>query len=420
MRSRGLTIFGVVTSLLVVMECHANPEETFGAGSRAGAMAGAATATVASYEACHYNPAALSHLQVLEVGLGFLVYRPFLRINDKGSPANQTRALLSFGLATPIHLSRGLNDILFVGVNAMLPGLSLYSIRAFPRSEPRFPFLEDRNRRLVLNAAVAIRPVRWLAFGAGFSLLPNVEGDVRVDFVGAGDRSYTNVDVTAHLSPNVGVLVRPFPVLAVALVWRGANRTLLRIPTSVDVANVPPVRLNVEAIEYSTPHQIALGVAWEIRSVILSLDFVYSFYRQFRQPSPTVTLYDSSGEATKVQTPGDPGFHDAIAIRKGVEWHILGPWYLRGGLGFVSSPVPAQEGESNLLDGHRVAMAAGLGFDAQAAGGPPLLVNSHLAWTFMVSNRDEKMIFDTSNPGFPNIRGSGSVLSGGLDVRVRF
>ncbi len=398
----------------------ANPEDTFGAGSRAAAMAGAATAAAASYDACHYNPAALSPLRGPEAGLGLLAYRPFLHVNDEGSPANRTQALVAFGFASPIPLGRGLNDLLFVGVDAMLPGLSLYSIRAYPRSEPHFPFLEDRNRRLVLNAAVALRPLRWLAVGAGFSLLPHVAGDVRVDFVGTGDRSHTAVDVEAHLSPNVGVLVRPVPALALALVWRGANWTRLRIPTSVDVAQIPPIRLNVEATEYSTPHQIALGIAWEVRPVLMSLDFIYSFYRQFDQSSPIVTLYDSAGAVTKVQTVGDPGFHDAVSVRAGAEWHVRGPWVVRAGFAFVQSPVPAQEGESNLLDGHRFTAAAGAGFDAGAAGGPPVRVDAHVAWTGMVSNRDEKVLLDPANPGYPTIRGSGSLLSGGLDVKVGF
>ncbi len=398
----------------------ANPQDTFGAGSRAAGLAGAATAAASSHDACHYNPAALSRLQGPEAGIGFLAYHPFLRINDTDSPANRTRALVSFGFATPVPLGRGLGDVLFVGVDATLPGLSLYSIRAYPRSEPHFPFLEDRNRRLVLNAAVAVRPVGWLAVGAGFSLLPHVTGDVRVDFAGTGERSYTYVDVTAHLSPNVGFLAWPTASLAVALVWRGANRTRLRIPTSVDVSKIPPIRLNVEATEYSTPHQIALGIAWEVRPVFLSLDFIYSFYRQFDQSSPIVTLYDSTGAVTKVQTVGDPRFHDAVSVRAGAEWHVRGPWFARAGFAFAQSPVPAQESESNLLDGHRFTAAAGAGFDVGAAGGPPIRVDTHVAWTGMVSNRDEKTLLDPANPGYPTIRSGGSVLSGGLDVKMRF
>lgn len=398
----------------------ANPQDTFGAGSRAAGLASAATAAAASYDACYYNPAALSRLQGPEVALGFLGYRPFLRVNGTGAPANRTRALLSFGFASPVPLGRGLGDVLFVGVDAMLPGLSLYSIRAYPRSDPHFPFLEDRNRRLVLNAAVAVRPLRWLALGAGFSLLPHVAGDVRVDFAGTGERSYTYVDVTAKLSPNVGLLAWPTSSLAVALVWRGANRTRLRIPTSVDVSKIPPIRLNVEATDYSTPHQIALGIAWDIAPVLLSVDLVYAFFRQFEQSSPTVTLFDSSGAVTKVQAVGDPGFHDAVSVRAGAEWHVRGGWVVRAGFAFVQSPVPAQEGESNLLDGHRFTAAAGAGFDIGAAGGPPIRVDAHLAWTGMVSNRDEKILLDPANPGYPTIRAGGSVLSGGLDVKMRF
>ncbi len=420
MRTAWTVIAAVLIALMRPAKAHANPEETFGAGSRAAAMAGAATAASASYDACYYNPASLSRLQGFEAGLGFLVYRPFLQVNGEGSPFNRTRALMAFGFASPIPLGQGLRDIVFVGVDAMLPGLSLYSIRAFPRSEPHFPLLEERNRRLVLNAAVALRPLHWLAIGVGFSLLPHVAGDVRVDFAGTGGRSHTNVNVTARLSPNVGVLVQPHRALFLALVWRGANRTRLGIPTSVDIEKVPPIRLNVEATEYSTPHQVGLGVAWEVGQVLVSTDIIYSFWRQFEQSSPSVTLYDSSGAVSKVQPVADPGFHDTVSVRAGVEWHATLAWRLRAGLAFVQSPVPAQEGESNLLDGHRFTATLGAGLDFEPVGGPPIVVDAHLAWSGLVSNRDEKMVHDLANPGFPTIEGGGWVISGGVGAKVRF
>ena len=416
-------LVNLIASAVVVAsaQVRANPDETFAASARAGGMAGAMAAAAASYDACHHNPAALSRLQGPEAGLGVLVYRPFLRINGADAAANRTRALESVGFATPVPLGRGLGDILFLGIEAKVPGLSLYSIRSVPVTEPHFPFLQDRNRRLVLNVALAVRLHRILAIGAGFSLLPDVAGDVRVDFAGGGDRSYTFVDVTAHLSPNVGILVQPHRSWSFALVWRGANRTRLSIPTSVDVSKIPPIRLDVRSPEYWTPHQITLGVAWQVAPVLLDLDVTYAFYRDFEQASPTVVLYDSQGSVSKTNAVADPGFHDTIAVRAGVEWRIAeGPFLLRAGFAFQQSPVPAQHRESNLLDAHRFTGAIGAGLDVAAAGGPPLMLDVHLAWTGLAGNHDEKLVVAPSNPGYPSIRSGGGVFSAALDCKVRF
>jgi len=38
----------------------------------------------------------------------------------------------------------------------------------------------------------------------------------------------------------------------------------------------------------------------------------------------------------------------------------------------------------------------------------------------MVSSRDEKLVLIPGNPGYPSIRGSGSVLAAGLELVSRF
>lgn len=381
-------------------------------------MGGAGVATSDSSDACFYNPAGLSRLQGPQANFGLIAYRPFLYINGASSPANQTKALWSLGFATPIPLGQAVR--IYFGLDAALPGLTLYSVRAFPRSEPHFLFFENRNERLALDAAVAAMPVRWLAIGAGFSLLPQVFGEVRVDFAGKGERSYTNVDVKAKLSPNVGVLIIPVDTVSIGIAWRGASSTKIRIPTSVDVADIPPIRLKVEAPEFWTPHQVSLGVAWHAKDLMATAEFSYSFYEDFEYSAPTVTLYGSSGEVSRFQAVSRPGFRNTVSVRAGGEWHLSALWSLRFGVAFLQSPVPAQTGEANLLDGHRFLLAAGVGLDFEAVGGPPLRLDGQVSWVRLASNHDEKLIFDVSNPGFPSIRSSGSVLSGALDLGVRF
>jgi len=384
---------------LVSGPVEANPMDTFGYGSRAIGMGGAATATADSYEACYYNPAGLARLagKGPELGLGVLMYRPFLKVNGRDSEANRTRVLYDVGIASPIPFGKGVWDMLFLGINVQIPGARVYSIRARAPNEPHFPFLEDTNRRLVLNVAAALRLWKNVAIGAGFSMLPDVYGVLRVD-----DPS-TSVDVDLNLSPNVGLLIEPIGEMVIGITWRGANRSF------ISVVSMDP-DLQVDAYDYSTPHEIALGVAGKVGPVVLSGDFTYYFYRYFKQSKATTGANGSNA----------PGLSDAVAVRLGAEWRVIDAVQLRAGFSWIQSPVPAQEGETNLLDGDRYTGSLGLGFDAAAIGGPPIQLDAHVAWSYMTANNDAKTDFNPDNPGFPSISSSGSILNAGLTAKVSF
>jgi len=394
--------FAVLALFLVVAgarTCPANPMDTFGYGSRAMGMGNAATATAQSYEACYYNPAALARLagNGPELGLGVLLYRPFLRVNGEGSRTNSTHALYDVGFASPIPFGKDMWDMLFVGVNVLIPGTRVYAIRARAPDDPHFPFLEDTNRRLVLNLAASLRLWKNIAIGAGFTMLPNVYGVLRVE-----DPS-TSVDVEMNLSPNVGLLVEPIPEVAIGITWRGSNRSFISV-----VSEDP--NLQVDSYDYSTPHEIALGVAGRVGPVLLSGDFTWYFYRQFKQSKAT-----TDGKGTN-----DPGFSDAVAVRLGAEWNVIDAVQIRAGFSWVQSPVPSQEGDTNLLDGDRYTPSLGVGFDLAAVGGPPIQLDAHIAWSFMDTNTDEKLTFIPDNPGYPSMESGGSVLNAGLTAKVRF
>jgi len=362
-------------------------------------MGGAATAAAESYESCYYNPAAMARMRGggPQAGIGVLVYRPFLKINGKDSPANRTRVLYDVGVASPIPLGWDMWDMLFVGINVVIPGTTIYSVNARPMEDAHFPFLEDRNRRLVLNVAAALRVWKNVSIGAGFSMLPNVYGSLGVD------KPSTYVDVVMKLSPNVGILVEPIPEMTIGITWRGANRSFLSLKSD-------DVNLLVEAYDYSMPHEIAIGVAGQAGPVLLSGDFTYYFYRQFRQSTATA-------EGSEFM---DPGFSDSMAVRIGAEYRVVRYIELRAGFSWVQSPVPAQEGVTNLLDGDRYTGSIGIGFDAAGVGGPPIQLDAHIAWSYMVANEDEKLMMDPDNPGYPSIRGSGSILNAGLTAKVEF
>ncbi|MBP7125557.1 outer membrane protein transport protein [Myxococcota bacterium] len=414
----------------------ANPMDTFGHTARAIGMGGAMTAASASYEATFYNPAALGMLKGLDFGLGTTLWRTFLqartwRLDDgTGTLEGQTeernatlRGLAEVGLASPVPLGRGLDRHLFLGVGVSVPGTTLYGVRARPAEEAWFPFLEDRNRRLVLNLAAAGR-WRWLMVGVGISFQPAVKGTVDVDLTDGGARNRTFVNVDASISPNVGVQVEPLEGLTVGLCWRGENRTDIDIPVSAVLSDkIAPVRLRVTALDWFTPHQVAIGVSWKRPRWTLAADLTWSAWHRYRHSSPWVRLYSSvaEGQVTQEQEVPSVGFHDAWTVRVGGEARPHPAVVIRAGFGFVQSPVPAQTGATNLLDGDRFTGSLGLGFDGAGILHPvPITVDLALFGGGLSMPDVAKEEFLPGNPGYPFLGGRAGFVGGSLSARVRF
>lgn len=414
----------------------ANPMDTFGNTARAIGMGGAMTAASRSYEATFYNPAALGMLQGLDFGLGTTLWRTFLQartrvLNEETGTLDERtvdrnaalRGLAEVGLAAPIPLGRGLERHLFLGVGVSVPGTTLYGVRARPAEEAWFPFLEDRNRRLVLNAAAAGR-WRWLMLGVGISFQPAVRGTVDVDLTNGGAQNRTFVNVDASISPNVGLQVEPLEGLTIGLCWRGENRTDIDIPVSAVLSDkIAPVRLRVTALDWFTPHQVALGVSWRRPRWTVAGDVTWSAWHRYRHSSPWVRLYSSANEGEVVQEQEVPSvaFHDAWAVRVGGEVRPHPAMVIRAGFGFVQSPVPDQTGVTNLLDGHRITGSLGLGFDgAGLRRSVPVTVDLALFGGGLVMNDVAKEEFLPGNPGYPSLGGRAGLVGGSLSARVRF
>jgi long-chain fatty acid transport protein len=404
-------LIALLASLLGFKGAFANPEETFGVGARAMGVAGALTSVAMSYEATFYNPAGLTRVVSPEAGFGFLLYRPFFDINKNGSDANSTQFLLNMGFASNFPLPFKIRDLLFIGLNLSVPPDRLYSIRALPSQEPHFLFFETRNKRLVVDFALAIKVHKILSIGAGFSILPNISGDVEVDLTKGENESRLSVDVKPRLSANAGIIVNPYKALSIAISWRGANKATIVIPVSVYLQNLPPIDLQIEAWEYSTPHTVTFGLGYDFGSFLVALDFSYYFYRDFYASVPTVTF--GKPYYSKVLA-----LHDSIALRIGGEVKVIKFLTLRSGFSFVQSPVPAQEDVANMLDCNRFTLSIGAGLDVPYV--PELSIDSAFSYMFLVKNHDEKMVFAPQNKGYPNIYYGGHLVAFGMNLRYRF
>lgn len=401
----------------------ASPFDTYGFTSRAIAMGGSVTAGTRDVDAAYYNPAGATRSVRPALAVGVLVADDFLKAGGESADL-QTNVVLELGLATPLPFGTWAAEHLFVTLGAALPTSGIFDV-ALPDDESvAFPFWSARNRRLALQAALAVRAVDWLSLGVGFALLADVVGDVQVDLRGSRGYNALGVEIGYSLAPTAGVLVEPLPWLAVGLTYRGAHEMAIDLPVDVQVLDgVPSLVAAITASSYWMPHEVALGFEFRpLPTLRLTADLTWYHYGAFRYPSPDVRVYDIDGEVVQESLAEPLDFHDVWAPRFGVEWWAL-PWLaVRGGYGYANSPVPAQSGRTNLMDADRNVVSLGLGFALPAewlwGGDGSLAIDLHAQLAILDRRTFEKTEYIPENPGFPNIGLSGGTFNAGLSIRA--
>lgn len=409
-------------SLLGARAARAHPFDTWGFTSRDIAMGGAATASATDVDAAYYNPAAVTRTRSPAVHAGILVADDFLAV-DGADAGIGTHVLFELGLAAPLPLGAVLKDRLFVTVAAALPYDGFYDVLQPDDEDVVYPFWDARNRRIVLTAGLAGRIFDWLSVGVGTTLLPDVVGTVRVDLSGQQDRNASRVQVNYDFAVTAGVLVEPLDWLAVGVTYRQSQGTTIDLPVDVDVfGGENPVSARVVAPAYGLPHEVALGVQVKpLPTLTLVADVTWYDFSTFHYSSPDVTVYGADDE---LRPAADVAMKDTWAPRIGAEWQAL-PWLaVRGGYAYVPSPVPAQEGATNLLDADRNVLSLGAGFDLskETLGGAleRLSIDVHAQVALLRERAFEKTTFLPENPGWPTIGLSGGTFSAGVSLRTWF
>ena len=144
-------------------------------------------------------------------------------------------------------------------------------------------------------------------------------------------------------------------------------------------------------------------------------------------PNLTV-LPDGAIVATIHNRPAQPAWSDVLLLRGGAQWSPVTGLFLRGGYAWEPSPVPEQDGQTNLLDGSRHVGALGAGLDLEALGGPALVVDlyvrAHLLSNQTASKRAEALPDadgetpqrEIDNLGFPGFESGGSLWQAGVSL----
>lgn len=422
-------------------------------GDAAGALA---TGPTASY----YNPAGVAAGLRPELHFSSLAYVGWLRVRQE-THSIENPYEFSVGLAVPIPFRGVMARRIWVGLLLVAhPDIVARVISHLP-TEPFYPYFDNRSQRLMLLPTLAFRVLDHpkkgrLTLGVGINAFAGLSGVI----VGQEGASRA---LEARVSETLGGIFRltagvryDWRFLHVGLTYR--QQFSMRFKTdSYNFVAGTDLNLNIDAEGLFSPHTVVLGLgASPTERLTVGLDLSYAVWSQYKGPFVTVSSLLPLVGTLVGDVPQVP-FKDSVAVRAGVEYRVALPkgihLPLRLGLGFESSPVPEQPGRTNMLDGHKLVVSGGVGVDLGTLMGRRVWVDLHLRLHAVLPRvfekkivvpgsecpaqpspvtpdealgdevpcdrtNDETLGLQLSNPGYPRLRASGFVLSGGFGLGV--
>jgi long-chain fatty acid transport protein len=322
-------------------------------------------------------------------------------------------------------------------------------VRSLPYAQPRFVEFDNRLQRLLLSANLAIQIVPGLYIGGGLTFMSRTLGELFLKgsvAVSDPDSSSltTNIDVDlkAVRYPQAGILWQATRNLSFGVTYRGKFVLDLqqgfKINGSIGDPGLPPVvqagflQAQTESMDLFQPWQLTFGMSARLwRRLLVAFDLTYAAWSDFPTPASNVDLTLDIGPVftPKIMLPPprtypEPGFHDIVIPRLGVEWRARENQRLsvdvRGGYSYEPTPVPGQVGESNLVDCDKHTFSAGVGLEIgklEPILSLPLSLDVHFSATYLAERTTTKL-----SPIDPvgDYRADGVILQIGLMLRTRF
>lgn len=362
--------------------------DTFGVGGKAIAMGGAFTAVADDFSATWYNPAGVTQPASIQVSAGLLFVNYDLNIDGHPRPITSTGGAY-IGLVVPLFHGRG-----GLGIWGYYPQNLLQRNDFVNPAEPQFGLVENSHQIFDLSPALAFDINSKWSIGVGFRLLSNQ--DTSLDLFlpiafnggalgGTGDllpvgAGKLTVDAENRISPNFGILWRPYENLKIGATYRYFQQQKFNINNTASTTTVSsnPVAfintlLNQDAAiigqfqgsQFYSPHQVAVGVAYDpTPRLTLSADLVWEGWRQAIDGRLVGKNFEPFQFVLGANNPLNIGFRtfgggtrDILVPRFGFEWRPktkkgpLGPvdFQVRGGYAYRPSPYEDNQNGGILL-----------------------------------------------------------------------
>lgn len=379
---RRLLPAALVAALLPLPQAaHAHVFEQLGYEPRGVAMGGAQTAAGDGHVASFFNPSMLALSREASVGLGIVWLKPVMDVHAQAlSDASRLKLLedpdtsgITLGFLFPMGGKVG--NRLALGVGLFAPVNNLIRTEAITPGIPSWYFYHSKPSRIIVAASLGIRILDWLYVGAGAQMLGAFVGgfQMRVNLFNQEfeQRGLKN-DLETAVAPLAGLTLDFQQIgLRAAFSYRAPLFLRYDMPTTFDIADVGVINLRMQGTVHYTPHTMSLGLRYQYGSLVASAELRYALWSNAPDPSVQISMGVDSEvlaalganerfDATSTEVP--PEFSDTLEPHLGVEWQIVPMFAARMGYAFKPTPVPLQNGDTNILDGDTHAFAAGLGF----------------------------------------------------------
>ncbi|MBL4817725.1 MAG: outer membrane protein transport protein [Deltaproteobacteria bacterium] len=350
-----------VLVLLLGFNLSATPmEDTFGAGARNKALAGAATPIADDYTAAFYNPAllALCRGSRLSVGYDFVHtgLKPELTKENMNQLGNYSSISMGFCLKPLNQVGIGLYSNFSMGPIEFSPSTA--------KTEPTYVLYGPDLKAFSMMASAGYAPIKQFAIGVGMSLASGVNMRTIADiFPAQGGKVSASFpsQITPILGGIVGVIGVPLEDWRLSLVYRSATFGQINIKLDQKLAGLDVAAAEIEGFLSYSPHQIALGSSYLLASKwLFTGDLTLYFWQNYPGPFLLIT---SNNFKEPISAPGSANFSNIVVPRFGIEY---GPWNglkFRGGYSF--RPTPATGGNKSLIDASAQRVAVGLGYEFQ-------------------------------------------------------
>jgi long-subunit fatty acid transport protein len=426
----------LVFALFVPSVAHAAAGSAFAETSQSAAMADAVTARPGNAGTLMTNPAGLADLKEAQIVLG--AHADFVSqwIQRTGDPASVDRSRGfgggSFAAATPLPGPNWLRHFGF-GVALDVPAQYLLHLHIPTRvDEPSSPIYDGRPDKISAAFALGYKIIPGLELGVGFAISPTLTLPTLVQYqAGRSPNVNDNVEVRIDSSldlavvPFLGLRAQPTEWLGLALVYRDAqvSRATGTQTTAAGGILAPD---SIDFFQMWEPSTVVVGASLTpIKRLTLTLDVTWRNWSAFR------TAFDRGSDPNDPNDVGSPilppyRFNDTLSIASGIEAKVAKGIFVRGGVGFEPTPIPAQTGQTNYLGANTIIGALGMGLDFRELKGLPFIVDAHVRTRIDAPQSATKNVAtmpdadpttagtQIDNMGFPGFRSQAFMFQGGV------
>jgi long-chain fatty acid transport protein len=165
------------------------------------------------------------------------------------------------------------------------------------------------------------------------------------------------------VSGGLGVLFKPTEKIGLGLDIRGPAKMKLTGKTSftLTVPGLGALNLDLSSeTRFNLPWDVELGFSYRIsENLLFSTSAQYTMWSTLKEVNKTIKNIPVQGD---LETSEPMNFKDILILRGGLEYHIFGGVFLRGGIGLDRYATPEETLDIKNIDVDKVTFLGGIGY----------------------------------------------------------